>query len=739
MEWKDFEAHVRDLASSHWAAAANPETINGVRFDCVIKKRPDYWIIIEVSKEETLDKLRTDIAKVASVRPYLFSQNIYAECYFVCNDPTEQMRVTGKGDNLHVMSVNELRGLLVGYEAYFNLRSKQRFGSAIDRHSGERDTADFINVEYSSIDGKHAYTVTDISALLLRGEKIVLLGDYGTGKSRCIQETFFAMHKAALEHWRFPISIDLRENWGVRRGHELLRRHFDDLGASDVGESALRLLGSKRLILLIDGFDEIASQTWSNDPVTLRNIRRQSLAAVSDLLKRVNFGVLITGREHYFNSPEEMFQCIGLNPRGTYVLKCSQEFTEPQIQQYLVRLKGMTVVPDWLPKRPLICQIMKDLDPSVMRDLVTNETGEVRFWNAAIRAICEREASIKSILDASVIQDVLIGLARLTRTKARDVGPISTVEINDVFHVVTGAPPNDESAVILQRLPLLGRVEAQSSDRQFVDNYFLDGLRAEDVGRELFRQDESILSETWRNPLRPFGIRVLCHEITLSADITGVIRFLRRACTGLNRLLGGDLVSAILSAHDRTFAFDGIKLSESHISCLDISGSRISGIEISNSIIDEIIITEANPSNVKISDCLIGKVDGVSEAAGLPKWMLGNEVGEYVRVNTVTRIKQANLSSEQKIFVTIIKKTFFQPGAGRKEEALLRGLDSGKLKGSSEKILKRLCREGILKTAPGKEGLLYIPQRAHTHRMAEILKELTLSKDDLWKQLKPTD
>lgn len=739
MEWKELEGHVRDLASCHWASAANPETINGVRFDCVIKKHSDYWIIIEISKEETLDKLRTDIAKVAAVRPYLFSRSIYAECYFVCNHPTEQMRVTGEGDNLRVMSVEELRGLLLGYDSYFNLRSKQPFGSAIDWRSGERDKSEYVTVEYSSIDGKRSYTVSEISDLLHRGEKILLLGDYGTGKSRCIQETFFALHNAAVTNWRFPIAIDLRENWGVRRGHELLRRHFDDQGASEVGESALRLLGSKRMILLIDGFDEIASQTWSNDPVILRNIRRQSLAAVSDLLKRVNCGVLITGREHYFNSSEEMFQCLGLNPRGTHVLTCAQEFTEVEVRQYLKRLDGVKTVPEWLPKRPLICQILSDIEPDVLNDLVTNETGEVRFWSAAVQAVCEREASIKSILDATVINDVLVGVARLTRTKARDVGPLSTREINDVFHAVTGAPPNDETAVILQRLPLLGRVEAQSSDRQFIDTYFLDGLRAEDVCREVFRQDESILSEAWRNPLRQFGIRVLAHEISLSADITGFIRFLRRSCNGPNRVLGGDLVSAILSANDGTFAFDGISLSESHISCLDLSGSRLSGIEIYDSIIDELVIAEAHPSDVRIRACLIGKVDGVSEAAGLPTWISGNEVGEYIRVNTVTRIKQAKLSLEQKVFVTIIKKTFFQPGAGRKEEALLRGLGSPQLKRSSEKILKMLCREGILKTTKGKEGILYIPQRSYAHRMAEILKELTLSEDDLWKRLRATD
>jgi hypothetical protein len=280
--------------------------------------------------------------------------------------------------------------------------------------------------------------------------------------------------------------------------------------------------------------------------VVLRENRKKSLSAISDLINKVDCGFLITGREHYFNSTDEMYQCFGLTPQRTKVLRCSQEFTESQIFEYLKRLKGMTTVPKWLPKRPLICQILADLEPQVLQELVTKETGEVRFWSAAKRAICEREASIQSILDAEVIQDVLVGLARLSSTKSLDFGPLSTREINDVFNDVTGAPPNDESAVILQRLPLLGRVEAESSDRQFVDSYFLDGLRAEDVCREVFRQDETILSEAWRNPLQPFGIRLLVHEISVSADLSSFIRFLRRACKGPNNVLGGDLVCGIL-------------------------------------------------------------------------------------------------------------------------------------------------------------------------------------------------
>jgi len=403
---------------------------------------------------------------------------------------------------------------------------------------------------------------------------------------------------------------------------------------------------------------------------------------------------------------------------------------------YLKRIHEIKSVPEWLPKRPLICQILSELEPHILNSLISEDSGEIRFWTSAMRAICEREASIKSILDSSVINEVLVRTARLTRVKPLNVGPISISEINEIFTEVTGVPPNDESAIILQRLPLLGRVEAQTSDRQFVDHYFLDGLRADDICQTIFTQNETILTENWRNPLKDFGIRILAYEIISSPELSGFIRFLRTSSKGPNNILAADIACGLLSAHNGSFDFAGVNISDSHFSCLDLTNSKTNGITITNSMINELIITGAHPSNTDIRNCIILKIDGVSEAAGLPKWINENDVEEYGRVNTVNRIKQTKLSSEQKVFITIIKKTFFQPGSGRMSEALLRGLGSPDLKRPSEKILNMLCRDGILTKAPGKQGVLYIPERKYTQRMGEILKELTLSKDPLWAYLK---
>jgi hypothetical protein len=48
------------------------------------------------------------------------------------------------------------------------------------------------------------------------------------------------------------------------------------------------------------------------------------------------------------------------------------------------------------------------------------------------------------------------------------------------------------------------------------------------------------------------------------------------------------------------------------------------------------------------------------------------------------------------------------------------------------KVLNLLITEGVLETAKGNDGTLYIPVRKHTGRMKAILSELATSKDPLW-------
>jgi hypothetical protein len=98
--WQQLEKDVKQIAEIIWNRNASAETINGVKCDCIVKSRPDYYVAIEISKSNSLDKLRTDLAKFATIRPYLFSQSIYAECYFITPEHYPSLRESGEGQNV---------------------------------------------------------------------------------------------------------------------------------------------------------------------------------------------------------------------------------------------------------------------------------------------------------------------------------------------------------------------------------------------------------------------------------------------------------------------------------------------------------------------------------------------------------------------------------------------------------------------------------------------------------------
>jgi hypothetical protein len=75
----------------------------------------------------------------------------------------------------------------------------------------------------------------------------------------------------------YPLCIDLRDQWGTKKGNEIIRRHLDDYGLSQNADNIIKVIPNGGTILLLDGFDEIGSQTWSDDPTKLKDIRKKSL------------------------------------------------------------------------------------------------------------------------------------------------------------------------------------------------------------------------------------------------------------------------------------------------------------------------------------------------------------------------------------------------------------------------------------------------------------------------------
>jgi len=252
--------------------------------------------------------------------------------------------------------------------------------------------------------------------------------------------------------------------------------------------------------------------------------RAKSLEGVKDLISRGRRGVLIAGREHYFNNNEEMFAALGLSSTESVIVRCKDEFTEDEMREFFRRYVAEDILmPDWLPRRPLVCQTIADMNDDELDQMFGVGQDELSFFDHFIAVLCQRDAHIRATFDAATIESVLRRLARLTRTRAANVGPITLGDVQASFESVVGQMPVEEASLMLQRLPALGRVKAETNDRQFIDIYILDGLRAKDSGALFTMVDRSLSSvfETaFANPLDELGQRILARVRSIPFQIS---------------------------------------------------------------------------------------------------------------------------------------------------------------------------------------------------------------------------
>lgn len=364
---------------------------------------------------------------------------------------------------------------------------------------------------------------------------------------------------------------------------------------------------------------------------------------------------------------------------------------------------------------------------------ITAEGAE--FWNHFTKVVCERDARINSFFDSSTIYNVFVALSRITRKKPANVGPISQCDLQDAFEAVVGQLPVEDASVMLQRLPSLGRIGPESQDRQFIDMFILDGLRAKDVERlpEADADDRRRAAEDqWTNPLGRLGQTILA--LGMAGRFDKYVQIANRSAPK-NPTMASDIAASLARLSVGKIDLQGLQINNGTFSELDFRESLIENFSISDSTIEQLILPNYPPKNVKINTSLVGNVAGAASFSGLPSWVKLEGVDKFDSVQTVSQIRKAGLSPSLEILVAVLKKTFRQKGAGRKEEALLRGFGSGASGRLASRILSILMREKILDRHKGDEGWIYSPIRSETARIDKMLDQLRSSDDQLWKEI----
>jgi len=732
--WQKFESDIREIARLKWGAEPKQREIAGTKFDCVLEIAWDRLVIVEITKNLTLDKIRGDINRLALARTSCFSkENIYIEAFIVISGPvTDAMFKAGEAVKIKVADQGAFQRFFFDHKMYSGTRRSLQFGSAVNPVTGKPDTTSYVPVSYSRTRDGRRLDIQEMARMLSVGQAIVLTGEYGAGKSRCVKEVFDILSQSA--DTPLLLSIDLRRSWGLNSGAEIIRRHLEEIGMVAASDNLIRALNLGRITFLLDGFDEIGAQSWSKDATDLRAIRFATLKGVRDIVARSRSGVLVCGREHYFNSTDEMLTALGIKNSNRELIRCEDQFTEEEMELFLENIALDVVLPDWLPRRPLMCQAVASLDDATRSKMFADADADVVFWRSFMDIVCQREAQIKDILKKETIFEILLRLGRITRSKIENLGPLSPIEIQRAFQAALGHSPSEESAVMLQRLPGLGRVGADTEERKFIDIFILDGLRASDVAAVVHSDDKAVQQEAWFNGLEELGQKILASEMGTHDKFVDFRNFARDAARERNRVIAGDIVAA--SVRTNTEAdFRGLVLSETVIGQLDMERCKVKALTLADSLIQEVVLPHDLPEGVTFSNCQIGRIYGITDRSAVPQWLKSSEIGEMESAANVSRIKSMHLEPQLRVLVTILKKTFLQKGGGRQEDALLRGLGQIDRHNAAADILKILKREGFIRVVPGDHGNIYIPERKHTDRVKKMVGELATSHDEIWKEV----
>jgi len=203
-----------------------------------------------------------------------------------------------------------------------------------------------------------AYKIINEWLLNSNYNQITLLGDYGTGKTTFLKHFALTMAKRykkdVLEdgaRGRVPIFIDLSDYTHAISLKQIILDLLDTHSIKSASYSAFDyMLKEGQIILILDGFDEMASR--GNYEVTLRNFRELNKNA-SGKAK-----IILSCRTHYFTTDQDVHKFHGetqirryipqaytdlyreISTRQNFLITQLMEFEPEQVEKYLCKRCG---------------------------------------------------------------------------------------------------------------------------------------------------------------------------------------------------------------------------------------------------------------------------------------------------------------------------------------------------------------------------------------------------------------
>ncbi|GJM27298.1 MAG: hypothetical protein DHS20C16_37130 [Phycisphaerae bacterium] len=758
-----FEREVRRTASLLWGSSTNETTLNTKQMDGICLT-PENGHLIEATVSrgaknttENASKLAKKIIELRKADP----DREYRGWIITLDDPTADQRKAldavlkkKSGVRIDLMAFERFRSRLVDASQYLEYRMQAPFGSAEDPRSESSEISiPYINLGLIDARTQETASLPNIIENLKTGDlysqqfeaqsrtSIVLLGEYGAGKSMTMRELFARLREAYLRRttYRFPVLLNLREHHGQDDPVEALERHARRLGY-DRANDLVRAWRAGHICLLLDGFDELAPAGWARRTIDMASFRAAACALIRAFYSESPNGcpIILSGRASYFdNNTTTLRKDLGTTP-GTRFFDLD-EFTEEQVSAFLKHLGWKESIPSWLPRRPLLlgffCRRQLLEEASDISDAHDEATG----WNTLTERICVREAKIDPQLNGAMVRSIAERLATLARRETRGLGPLHKRELETAFRDSCGFDPTDKSLQLLSRLFCLGPSRDADGAREFVDPVLTDVLRAGDVAN--FARgtvDIEVLNPSvWQVPLRALGMSLLVHKLNEYGITTKQITSVSTKCS---ESLDADPLLAELAI---SACHSGLGLNESFTihgcNCPDFDIAEDSGpigqVTFEECIFEQLAIEHSvDPAIVpSFSECVVDQLIGPTQHSDFP----GAKLAPSCSVENFASSSEANaqirslpLPIGRRVAVTALRKLFLQRGAGRKQSAFVRGLsDEERLCVSS--VLDLIRKHGFASLTKRSGDTVWHPSRSHRARARDCVSRPSQSDDPL--------
>lgn len=738
---KDFENEVRRIARELWPSAQfqGAAFIDGRERDGVFETE-ECFHLLEATTSRSKDKAEEDAKKLALLAPQIQRGNPSkaVKCWLITRDePTEHQRqVSAKQKGLvNILSFAQFHARLIDVRGYFQARENYKFGSVRDPATGSSNPGtDYIPLALCEVGASKMWSVDEISDSVAGIGRFVLLGDYGAGKSMTLRQIYRRLKEnyVLVRNPTFPVYINLRDHYGQTDPAEVLERHARNIGFPNPTH-LVRAWRAGFVTLLIDGFDEVATVGIQGIWKRLQDSRFRAMEAVRSLVRDhpQQVGLVLAGRAHFFDSEKERRNALGL--KDGFVELSLNEFTTDQIREFLSKNKLRGVIPSWLPSRPLLIGylVAKGLIQEVLNDGTTQTSNPdpAKGWDFLLDSIANRESEIEAGIDGATVRRILERLATKARTSQDGLGPIGHAQIVDAFREVCGYVPDERAMVLLQRLPGLGIDRSEENTRIFVDENLADACRAGDIVEYMknpYGPDTPSFTDA-ECSLGQLGVEIASLRLEAENCSQGMANAaLKRAeKTEQSPVLLSDLVRVAMQRAwpiDDDVFINGVIVPEF---LLQDYGVRYEHVNFQDCYFKhiEIDVDVEGGTTPRFVRCYFAAVDGRISKGDLPPGVFDAEClfdSFPSAAETTDAILSLNLPLGTKVLLSVLKKLYQQRGSGRKESALIRGLDHHGRRFVPE-ILRLLEAEGLATQYKRGTLLIWLPVRGAMARVGRVI------------------